>query len=465
MIKRVGIKFVKRLTYFLLTLLSVIAITGYFVIENIQQAQNKDSYNISIVSKQRTLVLKISREVLAINSSEKTDTTLVNKLTEYNSSLKKTYEDFISNERVKRLIDKYPELANVANRSRLNKEQIVDGIETILQNPEDEILVDKGVQLILQNDEEFISQVEKVIYYYVVDARENISRLRYTRIIFISVLLFVLLVFGFILFRPTIKEAEANLKQLIDVKTQLEENNKELEVKTTLLEESIENIEKSNKQLENFTYIISHDLKSPLRAINNLSEWIQEDLADKVDGETKSHLVMLKSRVERLNNLIEGVLEYSRAARLTREATPVNVNDLVNQLAFELNAAEKVVIPEPLPNILTNEQMLSKVFFHLIKNALQYNKNDEPRVEVSCVSKKGSYLFSVKDNGVGIAKENLEVIFGMFRTLQPKDKEETKGVGLAIAERIIRDIGGKITVESELGKGSTFMFEWPTVIT
>lgn len=463
MIERIGIKLVKRLTYIALALLGAIFILSYLIVNNAQDKQNEDSYNISIVSKQRTITLNISRIVMEISSGESVNEDLMNELSENKEKLQKTYEMFVSNARVKKLINDYDELKNVPEETRLYKEKIIDGVETILQSSNKRDLISIGVKDVIDNDQEFISRIEKTLGFYVLDARENIKYLQNVRLILLLLMIGLLLVFGIVLFRPTIRDAEKHFVELVEIKRELEEINGELTQNNHLLEKSVRSLEASNEQLESFTYVISHDLKAPLRAISNLSEWIEEDLSDDIENETKEHLNMLRGRVERLNNLIDGVLEYSRAARLTRDVEPVNVNELVEQVAFELGVKDFVQIPSSLPSVLTNEEMLKKVFYHLIKNAVHFSSNN-PRVSITSVTGDGVYAFTIKDNGIGIAKESQEKIFEIFHTLQSKDKEDTKGVGLAIVHRILNDINGSISVKSELEKGSEFTFIWPAVI-
>ncbi|HEY8400598.1 MAG TPA: ATP-binding protein [Cytophagaceae bacterium] len=220
--------------------------------------------------------------------------------------------------------------------------------------------------------------------------------------------------------------------------------------------------QKVSKDLEQFAYIISHDLNAPLRAIMNLSEWIEDDLGDTENEELMKFLALLKSRVMRMQGLITGVLEYSRAGRIKDAPEEVDINLLVREIYKSLDKPTfSLVIQDPLPVITTVRKKLYLIFFHLISNAIRHHPNDSGNIEIGY--KKlgdGELEFYVKDDGAGISPEHQEKIFLMFQTLEPKDKVDTTGAGLTIVKKIVEDNEGVVRVESDIGQGAKFIFTW-----
>jgi PAS domain S-box-containing protein len=231
-------------------------------------------------------------------------------------------------------------------------------------------------------------------------------------------------------------------------------------------QEHARNLEKINLELDQFAYVVSHDLKAPLRAINNLSEWIEEDLQSIMNEDNKTNMNLLRGRVKRMEGLIDGILEYSRVGRVKAKIVKVNLNELFQELK-DANYTKKnteITFPQNLPVIHTERVTLYQVLQNLISNAIKYNNSEVPRVDVKFEIKPPFFHFIIADNGMGIAPEYLTKIFVIFQTLHARDKMESTGVGLAIVKKIVEDKGGKITVTSEVGYGSTFAFSWPIII-
>jgi PAS domain S-box-containing protein len=222
-------------------------------------------------------------------------------------------------------------------------------------------------------------------------------------------------------------------------------------------------LEKSNKELDQFAYIVSHDLKAPLRAISNLSTWLKEDLGSSLSDENNQHLTMLRSRVVRMESLINGVLEYSKIGRANVASEAIDTFSLLGEILEMLSPPPhvRVEINPDLPVIEAPKTMLLQVFSNLIGNAIKYNDKKEGLIQVVCKEYETGYEFSVIDNGPGIPEEFHEKIFVIFQTLQSRDKFESTGIGLTIVRRILEDCGGSISVESSAGQGSKFIFNWP----
>jgi two-component system sensor kinase FixL len=229
------------------------------------------------------------------------------------------------------------------------------------------------------------------------------------------------------------------------------------------IEELQKKIDSISAEFKDFVYIISHDLKAPLRAIKALTDWLAADYADKFDADGKEQLKMLTIRVDRMNNLLEGVLQYSRIGRITEEKVEINLNELVPEIIATLNAPSgiHIAIENPLPAIVSEPTRIRQVFENLLSNAVRFMGKPEGSVMVGCIEEEGFWKFSVSDTGPGIDQQHFEKIFRLFQTLQAKDQFESTGVGLTIAKKIIELYGGRIWLTSKIGQGSTFYFTMP----
>lgn len=216
-----------------------------------------------------------------------------------------------------------------------------------------------------------------------------------------------------------------------------------------------EELRRSNEDLMNFAYIASHDLKSPLRGINNLVTWIEEDIASLQD--VTLHVDKIKTRIKRMDSLIDGLLEYSKIGRTKIDKEWVEVNEIIDNLDIE------VVTRTNLPKIHAQKTHITQVFANLIENAVKHHPDPvKAQVKVECYEFNDYYLFSVEDNGVGIAPEYRNKIFQIFQTLQSKDKTEGTGMGLTIVKKIIeQNKGCSIWVENLVSSGAKFTFQWP----
>jgi PAS domain S-box-containing protein len=228
-------------------------------------------------------------------------------------------------------------------------------------------------------------------------------------------------------------------------------------------EQLLEQLEKINQELKDFAYIVSHDLKAPLRGISTLVKWISTDYADKFDQEGKEQMDLLLNRVERMHNLIDGILQYSRVGRVKEEKTQVNLNELVPDIVDMLAPPENITITieNELPMVECEKTRIMQVFQNLLSNAIKYMDKPRGHIRVGCVEEENCWRFSIADNGPGIEEKYFEKIFQIFQTLRPRDEVESTGVGLTVVKKIIEMYGGKIWVESVVDKGSTFLFTLP----
>ncbi len=222
-------------------------------------------------------------------------------------------------------------------------------------------------------------------------------------------------------------------------------------------------LEKINKELDQFAYIVSHDLKAPLRAIHNLSSWIEEDIKDLLSEESKKQFELLRGRVHRMESFINGILEYSRVGRKKVKTGDVDTTQLVRDIfeAMRTDDRQKLVIQSDMPTISTSKIELEQVFSNLISNAIKYNRKPDACVSVGFSTLENHYEFFVQDNGPGIEKQYQEKIFTIFQTLQPRDSYESTGVGLAIVKKVLEENNCSIRIESTENEGTTFYFTWP----
>lgn len=241
------------------------------------------------------------------------------------------------------------------------------------------------------------------------------------------------------------------------------EQKEELERKNLQLQLYTENLERKNSELDKFASIVSHDLKAPLRAIGNLTGWIEEDAAGQMSSEVMANFELIKQRVARMESLINAILDYSRADRSDSREEQVDVGQLIAETVDFIGQPEnlQLYVPRTLPTVRADRTRFNQVLLNLFVNAVRYCDKQKVEITVTCMREQSGWVFSVRDNGPGIDSRYHEKIFAIFQTLHRRDDIESTGVGLAIVKKIIEDEGGKIWVESEAGKGADFKFYWP----
>ena len=226
-------------------------------------------------------------------------------------------------------------------------------------------------------------------------------------------------------------------------------------------EHLVEKLREVNKELEDFAYIISHDLKAPLRGISTLASWLSEDYQDSLDKEGKGLLQLLSRRVSRMYSLIEGVLMYSRIGKTQKRNKQLDTNVILAEVveSLEMPKGFEVTAESSLPIIFNDDTQIRQVFQNFISNAIKYNdKGENGKVIVRSKDLLSHWQFCIADNGPGIPAKYHDKIFQIFQTLQRRDDFESTGIGLTIVSKIIKNNGGKIWVESEEGQGTDFYF-------
>jgi signal transduction histidine kinase len=245
-------------------------------------------------------------------------------------------------------------------------------------------------------------------------------------------------------------ERTKELKDSEDLNVQLREFEYNLAQRTKQLE-------KSNNELTQFAYIASHDLKSPLRAVGNLATWIAEDIKEKKFEKIDEYVFMMKNQLKRMDNLINGLLEISRVSRTHVNIELLTMTEMIKELQQDFPEIEithsncgKCI------KIQMNSTRFRQIFNNLINNAFKHNDKEKTIVNISCKNEGDYCEFVVEDNGPGIDSKYHKKIFQIFQTLGSKDNGT--GIGLALVKKIVEEYDGEIRVESELGKGTKFIF-------
>ena len=255
-------------------------------------------------------------------------------------------------------------------------------------------------------------------------------------------------------------ELNSEINERLHTEKELQKLNETLEHRVSV---RTAEAERHVKELEQFAYVTSHDLKAPLRGIATLASWLEEDLRGNLTEATREQLELLRDRVQRMNALIEGLLEYSRIGKAAHSLENVDTGELLSEVIDSLSPADSFVIEVAanMPTLYTDRLHLYQVFSNLIGNSIKHCKDMRGHVEVAAHNRGEYYEFEISDDGPGIAPEYHDKIFMMFQTLEAKDYGNNTGIGLALVKKIVLEHGGTITLDSTEGNGATFRFSWP----
>jgi len=249
------------------------------------------------------------------------------------------------------------------------------------------------------------------------------------------------------------------LSEDVTAQKQAEES---LRLRVEELAASTQTLERRNAELDQFAYVTSHDLKAPLRGISNLSRWIEEDLDGMVPPEVAGQFDLLRGRVNRMEAMIEAILQYSRIDRTEAPLETVDVKALLTEVIDLLSPPTRISVSmdDQMPTLHTPRLRLYQVFQNLLNNALKHHDKPSGQVHIGAKIVGDWVEFSVSDDGPGIATKFQERIWVIFQTLEARDKVENTGVGLALVKKIVEGQGGAVSVESEEGQGAIFKFTW-----
>jgi PAS domain S-box-containing protein len=224
-------------------------------------------------------------------------------------------------------------------------------------------------------------------------------------------------------------------------------------------------LERSNRELDEYTYAVSHDLKSPLRTIGSFSTFLLEDYSGQLDDQAKEYLGRMKSATQRMTELIDDLLKISRIGRMNTDIELIDVNQIITSIVADnqslLDNKNGKITAGELPRINSQRVWVTQLFSNLVNNGLKFNESSNPTIWIECEENEDHYLFSVKDNGIGIDKKHHEKIFKIFQRLHTTNEYPGTGAGLSICKKILESWGGEISVESEVGQGSTFLLKIP----
>jgi PAS domain S-box-containing protein len=248
--------------------------------------------------------------------------------------------------------------------------------------------------------------------------------------------------------------------------TKFKETENELRDYQDKLEEKVkkrtEELAKSNDELKHFAYVASHDLREPLRMITSFLQLLERRYNDQLDQDANEFIGFAVDGAKRLDDMINDLLEFSKVTQKKIEFKRVDINKVLEQtklnLKYAIDVNDAKINYSTLPTVYGDEMLIELLFQNIISNSIKYKSKESPKIDITATKQSNKYLFAIKDNGIGMSPEHLERIFTIFQRLHSKDEYEGTGIGLAIAEKIVIQHGGKIWAESEPGKGTTFYF-------
>lgn len=226
-----------------------------------------------------------------------------------------------------------------------------------------------------------------------------------------------------------------------------------------------EELTRSNRDLEQFAYVASHDLQEPLRMVATYTQLLAERYKGKLDENADKYIHYAVDGALRMQTLVKDLLAFSRVGRTKQTSREIDCNVVVRSVVANLQAVIQEsgarIIDHDLPILLADQSELLQLFQNLIGNAIKFRRAEPPQVRITAKKRKKEWLFSVEDNGIGIAPQHVEDVFVIFKRLHTREEYPGSGIGLAICKKIVEHNHGRIWVESQPGQGSTFRFTWP----
>jgi len=236
---------------------------------------------------------------------------------------------------------------------------------------------------------------------------------------------------------------------------------KQVEESSLELERRAKDLEVSNAELKEFAYVVSHDLKAPLRGMTSISEWLKQDYQDKLDEKGQKFLGQIRDAAVRMNKLVDGILEYSRVGRDQEEIVSVDLNEVIESARLLADPEKKLnyVIPKKLPYVFAGKIRVQQIFQNFFSNIIKYA--GAPEVKITYQDAGRFWRLGVQDRGHGIDKKYHKKIFQLFQMVDDSHSADNTGVGLALIKRIVEFYGGYVLLESKEGEGVTFYFTLP----
>lgn len=246
------------------------------------------------------------------------------------------------------------------------------------------------------------------------------------------------------------------------IEGELQRSQENLEEK---VKERTKELEQSNRELQQFAYVASHDLREPLRMISTFLQLLEKRYSERLDTDAKEFIDFAVDGAKRLDAMIKDLLEYSRVANKIIKFNDVDMNEVLKQTSINLKISiddnNAKIYSDLLPTVSGDEKLLVQLFQNLISNSIKYRRSENPEIQISVNKELDQYLFSVKDNGIGISQNHLDRIFTIFQRLHTNDEYEGTGIGLAIAQRIVYQHNGNIWADSKIKDGTTIYFTLP----
>ncbi|MEL6970109.1 MAG: ATP-binding protein [Bacteroidota bacterium] len=264
--------------------------------------------------------------------------------------------------------------------------------------------------------------------------------------------------------KASIKDLEENQAIMEEKNRQLSEQKKIIEKNTALLEENLRKLELSYKELQQFSYIVSHDLKSPLRTISSFAQILREEYRDQLDDAANEYVDLIITGTFQMDRVIRALLDYARVGHRSERFVDTDLNEVVDlvklHLKKEIQDHHAQISCEHLPTVFGNKTAFIQLFQNLTSNAIKFRAEESPKIQISCHSKRGQWYFRFADNGIGIEEEYREKIFLPFQRLSEKPVPGT-GMGLAICKKVVKMHRGEIYAEAGRTGGTAFVFTLP----
>jgi signal transduction histidine kinase len=456
----------------------VLAISHYLT-QDLIDNQRYDAAEISISGRQRMLSQRLTKNVLLL-AQQPANTP---EAQHYCQEIRRNFAEF---ERAWHGLQygdsalfldntSTPEIARQFEILKPLHQQLVDQLHALQDacgNPQldQQALAQAITPGLLAIEQAYLKAMEEIVKRYTFEANDKHSRLDRWHWIFLIIALLILIAEALFIFRPAIKKVQdsIDIQQQFQARLQLKNHaldqlNQQLQAQNLALEKAGEALRKSHEQLDQFAYIISHDLKAPLRACSNLVDWLQEDLAANENQEVKKHLNLLKDRANRMTQMIDAVLKYSRAIRAQGEKEWLDLNQEIPQWFAQLSppAHVKLTLAADFPQVASEKIAMQQVFMNLLSNALRYAMHDKLHIQIGWETAEAGYTFWLEDNGPGIDSAYFDKIFELFQTANSQHSDSS-GIGLSVVKKIIEDHGGQIhATHSRSGQGLRFEIYWP----